>query len=140
MIDGPSFLNLALAIAALEPHFAPMIVQHLGRLPWEEVSHNPAIKKRVILRSGQIDSLTQLAQARFAPGQSAPAHSHPDMVEVFLVTAGTATAMIDGKRLILPTGSCLVVEAGEHHELRNDGDHDLILTYFSIRTSPKSEI
>ena len=88
-------------------------------------------------RRSEIEHLTQFAQACFAPGQSAPAHAHQDMVEIFLVTSGTATAIVDGMPHTLPAGSSLFVEVGEEHELRNDGTEDLILTYFSLRARPR---
>ena len=110
-----------------------MKLQHLNDLPWESVSHNPEIQQRVFLRHGDVEHLTHFAQARFAPGQSAPAHSHQDMVEVFFVSAGVATAVVDGEIHTLPAGSSLLVEVGEEHELRNDGEEELILTYFSLR-------
>ena len=110
-----------------------MKLQHLSDLPWESVSHNPAIQKRVFHRHGEVSHLTQFAQARFAPGQSAPAHAHQDMVEVFFVSQGVATAVIDGNAHTLPAGSSLLVEVGEVHEIRNDGPDDLILPYFGLR-------
>jgi quercetin dioxygenase-like cupin family protein len=108
-------------------------LQLLDDLPWEEVSHNPAIKKRVFLRKGELPGLTQFAQARFGPGECAPSHAHADMVEVFFVSSGTLTAIIDGRPHTLPAGSSLTVEVGEAHELRNDGNEELILTYFGLR-------
>ena len=110
-----------------------MLQKHIHQLAWEDLSHNPKIKKRVFLRNGDVAHVTQFAQSRFEPGQSAPSHSHVDMVEVFLVTSGTATAVVDGKTVVLPPGSCLVLHPGEEHELRNDYDDDLVLTYFGIR-------
>jgi hypothetical protein len=57
----------------------------LSHLPNEQVSHNPAIQKKVMLRSGDLPHLTNFSQARFAPGQVAAAHAHQDMCEVFFV-------------------------------------------------------
>lgn len=110
-----------------------MTLHQITDLPWEAVSHNPEIKKRVVLRNGDVDNLTHFAQAHFTPGQFAPSHSHPDMTEIFFVTSGTATAIVDGTKHVLTEGSCLVVQVGEEHEMRNDSDEDLLLTYFCVR-------
>ena len=62
-----------------------MKVISLSTLPEQAVSHNPAIKKKVMLSLGSLPHLTNFSQARFAPGQVAKAHSHSDMCEVFFV-------------------------------------------------------
>jgi quercetin dioxygenase-like cupin family protein len=105
----------------------------LDRLPEESVSHNPAIKKKVMLRLGDLPHLTNFSQARFAPGQSAAAHAHSDMCEVFLVEAGTGQIAINGQAYLLTPGVCVAVEAGELHEVNNTGADELVLTYFGLR-------
>lgn len=105
----------------------------LEQLSGESVSHNAAIVKRVMLRNGDVPNLTQFAQARFAPGQVAGAHAHADMSEVFFVTAGEGTIEIDGTPHRLTPGACYAILPGEHHEVRNDGAADLVLTYFGVR-------
>lgn len=47
----------------------------MKNLPEESVSHNPEIKKKVMLRYGDLPHLTNFSQARFAPGQTAPARA-----------------------------------------------------------------
>jgi quercetin dioxygenase-like cupin family protein len=69
-----------------------MITTSLKNLPEESVSHNPEIKKKVMLRFGDLPHLTNFSQARFAPGQTAPAHAHQDMCEVFFVEAGSGAS------------------------------------------------
>ena len=106
---------------------------HLHALPREQVSHNPEIVKRVMLRNGEIPNVTQFAQACFAPGQVAPAHAHADMSEVFFVESGEGTIEIDGRPHRLTPGACYAIPPGERHEVRNDGTVDLVLTYFGVR-------
>ena len=60
----------------------------LDRIPDEGVSHNPEIRKQVMLRGGDLPHLTNFSRSRFAPGQAAIPHSHADMVEVFFVESG----------------------------------------------------
>ena len=74
-----------------------MKIADLNQVPEEAVSHNPAIKKRVLLRSRDLPHLTNFSQARFAPGQVAGSHSHSDMAEVFFVESGCGTITIDSQ-------------------------------------------
>jgi quercetin dioxygenase-like cupin family protein len=113
-----------------------MKLTSLNELSIERVSHNPEIQKQVMLRSGDLPHLTNFSQARFAPGQIAAAHAHADMSEVFFVTAGTANICVDGQDYRLNVGSCIAISPHEVHEITNDGDGDLVLTYFGIRSSP----
>jgi mannose-6-phosphate isomerase-like protein (cupin superfamily) len=104
----------------------------LSELPDESVSHNASIKKRVMLASGDVANLTQFAQSRFHPGQVAPAHAHGDMAEIFFVTDGEGAIEVDGTAHRLTPGTCVAIEPGERHEIRNDGAVDLVLTYFGV--------
>ena len=107
----------------------------LSKLAEESVSHNPDIKKKVMLRAGELPHLTNFSQASFAPGQTASAHAHRDMWEVFFVESGSGVIRIDAREYPLLPGDCAVVEPGEVHEVINDSDSELVLTYFGLRTS-----
>lgn len=113
-----------------------MKLTSLATLSEEAVSHNPAIKKKVMLRLGDLPHLTNFAQARFAPGQIANAHCHQDMCEVFFVESGDGSIQIDGQSYPLEPGTCIAVEPGEEHEVSNTGSVDLVLTYFGLRVEP----
>lgn len=89
----------------------------LSDLPLEAVSHNRAIQKKVLLRSGDVPHLVNFSQARFAPGQVAAAHHHTDMYEIFFVEAGQGAIAINGISHILAPGVCVAVEPGETHEV-----------------------
>lgn len=103
--------------------------------PEEGVTHNPAIRKKVLLRPGDLPALTTFSQARFAPGLVAAVHAHADMYEVFFVETGQGTITIDGIPYPLLPGTCVAVEPGEMHEVANTGDEELVLTYFGLLTS-----
>jgi quercetin dioxygenase-like cupin family protein len=107
----------------------------LNRLPEESVVHNPAIKKKVMLRLGDLPHLTNFSQSRFAPGQIAAAHAHQDMAEVFFVEAGTGIIRIDSEEYPLEVGNCIAVEPGEVHEIINNSSSELVLTYFGLRVN-----
>ena len=42
-------------------------------------------------------------------------HFHAEMHEIYLVVQGQSTAVVDGRAVLLETGSVLVVEPGEVH-------------------------
>lgn len=113
-----------------------MKLTSLAHLPDEQVSHNPEIKKKVMLRLGDLPQLTHFAQARFAPGQVAIAHTHADLCEVFFVESGEGIIQIDGENHSLQAGTCVAVEPGEIHEVSNSGTAELVLTYFGWRVEP----
>ncbi|MEO1402330.1 MAG: cupin domain-containing protein [Cyanobacteria bacterium J06635_1] len=110
-----------------------MHITSLQALPDEAVSHNPEIRKQVMLRSGMLANLTNFSQARFGPGQVAAAHAHADMYEVFFVESGQGTIHIDGVAHAIAPGTCIAVEPGEVHEVMNTGEEVLVLTYFGLK-------
>ena len=105
----------------------------LAALPKQSVSHNPAIQKQMMLGHDDLPHLVQFSQAKFAPSQVAPAHSHRDMHEVFFVESGLGQIIVDGEPHILSPGVCIAVAPGEVHEVKNTGHELLILTYFGIQ-------
>ncbi len=117
-----------------------MKITALNQLPVESVSHNPAIKKQVMLRMGDLPHLTNFSQARFQPGQVADAHMHTDMHEVFFVESGEgAIALRTGEAnatgtVIYPLtpGTCIAVAPYESHKVTNTGTEELVLTYFGL--------
>ncbi len=106
----------------------------LAELPEEAVSHNAAIRKRVLLRKGDLPRLTNFSQARFPPGQRAAGHRHEDMSEVFFVEAGRGAIRVDGNEYALSPGVCVAVEAREIHEIENTGSEELVISYFGLES------
>ena len=104
----------------------------LADLPAEPVSHNPEITKQVLLRRGDLPHLTNLSRSRLLPGQTARAHDHADMHEVFLVESGAGLMRVGDQEFALAAGTCVAVEPGESHEIENTGKDDLVLIYFGI--------
>lgn len=103
------------------------------------VTHNPAIGKKVMLAADVAPGLTNFSQAVFSSGQVAPGHRHEDMCEVFFVRRGRARITVDGVVHELTPGECILIETGEHHEVANPFDEDLMLLYFGLRDSRKVE-
>lgn len=110
-----------------------MKIINIEQISSQSVSHNPEIKKKVMLSLGDLPHLTNFSQATFAPQQVASNHCHQDMSEVFFVQSGTGTICINDRLFSLTPGTCIAVETGEYHEITNTGNVDLILTYFGIK-------
>jgi quercetin dioxygenase-like cupin family protein len=105
-------------------------------VPEEGVSHNPEIRKRVMVRNGSVPALTNFSQSVFEPGQTCDPHTHPDMFEIYLVEAGRGELVVEGETIELHPGDCAVVEPGEEHSMSNpEGAGELRLTYFGIAPS-----
>lgn len=111
-----------------------MKITSLQDLPELPVSHNPSISKQRLVGAGEISRVTGFSRAIFPPGEIAFGHSHKDMTEVFYIESGAAEIEIDGRVFALPEGSCVTVEPGEIHELRNMSDARCVVLYFGIES------
>lgn len=115
-----------------------MKLTSLTQTPLTHVSHNARISKQTLLAYGDLPPLTNFSQATFPPGETAPAHHHPDMLEVFFIQSGTAAITVDGVEHALPAGSCIAIEPHETHELRNASSTEpMTVTYFGIQLPPQ---
>ncbi len=114
----------------------PMQLSDLDQLTDQPVSHNPKVRKKVWLNQHALPHLTQFAEARFPPGESAAAHRHEDLYEVFLVQSGSGRMQVEQQEIELHPGLCVTVEPGETHEIVNTGTEPLIVRYFAIRNAP----
>jgi len=104
----------------------------ISELPEKGVSHNDRIRKRVMLAHGEIGPITHYARAVFPPGEKVEAHHHDDMVEVFTVESGCGEIRIGDVGYVFSTGTFVMVEPGEVHEIINTGKSDLVVTYFGV--------
>jgi mannose-6-phosphate isomerase-like protein (cupin superfamily) len=111
-----------------------MKIVSLADVPEEGVSHDPEVKKRVLLRRGDVPRLTNFSRAVLLPGQSARAHAHEDMSEVFFVERGAGLMKVEGAEHPFAHGVCVAVEPGEEHEIVNTGDGELVLLYFGVES------
>ena len=63
-------------------------------------------------------------EQQVAPGMGAPTHCHP-VEEVLTVLAGEAEVWMDGARVMLSAGGCVIVPARRYHGFRNSGSGTL---------------
>jgi len=69
----------------------------------------------------------QAAQMTLSPGQSTggPDNRHADSDQWLYVVSGSGRATVDGEDVRFEAGALLVIEAGETHEIENDGEEPL---------------
>ena len=65
----------------------------------------------------------QAATMTIAPGdaEGGPDNRHRGADQWLFVEAGIGTAIVDGRRYALRAGSLILIERGNHHEIRNTG-------------------
>ena len=96
--------------------------------------------KRTTLRFGQGFRVTagnrrsQAAQMVLAPGESegGPDNRHKGSDQWLFVVSGTGTARVNGERHPLRTGTLLLIERGDTHEIRNTGRTPLRTVNFYV--------
>lgn len=70
---------------------------------------------------------SQAATMVLAPGTSTggPDNRHPASDQWLYVISGHGSAVVEGKESELGAGSLLLIEAGEAHEIKSEGDRPL---------------
>ena len=70
---------------------------------------------------------SQAATMTLAPGQSTggPTNAHGASDQWLYVVSGSGTATVEGESCDLRAGTFVLIEAGETHEIVNDGDEPL---------------
>lgn len=109
----------------------------LDATPDEPVSHNPRIRKKVIIRRGVIPRIMQVARASFPPGEVTPPHGHPDMWELFVCEQGEGTMLVADRIVPLSPGTWTLVAPHERHEVRAAKDSELVVTTFGVEVPAK---
>lgn len=93
-----------------------MRLYSLDSAPFKPVTHDPELKKQVIIPDG-FSCVRHLSHITLKPGSTASRHAHEDAYEVFYCLGGEAVFRVSGKDTLLVKGSCLVVEPKEVHEI-----------------------
>lgn len=115
-----------------------MKLVHLADIPEVGVSHNPKIKKKIMLGKGCIPGLITFGQATFQPGQSVETHKHDDSFEVFYIQSGRAVFIVNGKIIELTSNDCISIMPGELHSQKNPFPEPVTWLYFGIETKSSS--
>lgn len=88
----------------------------LDESPFEPVSHDPLLKKRVLTHDA-LPHIKHISHIILQSGDSASEHVHNDSFEVFYCIRGNAEFLIRGKYISIKEGNLLFVEPGEVHSI-----------------------
>ena len=102
----------------------------LDETPYEPVSHDPGLKKKVLTR-GTLPHVKHISHIILQPGDSASDHVHIDNVEVFYCIRGNAEFLIKGQKVFLRKGQLLLIEPGEVHSIPKIKEETELL-YFRV--------
>jgi len=77
---------------------------------------------------------SQAAQMVLTPGKSegSTQNRHRDSDQWLLVIRGTGSAIVNGRRYRLAPAALFLIEHGDRHEIRNDGNEDLVTLNFYV--------
>jgi len=114
-------------------------LRSINGTPEEPVSHNPAAKKQVWFRKGDLPPFTQIARVVVSPGEVLTAHAHADMHELFIILEGTARMTVDDHPHDLNPGDAIALAPGETHELSNSEDDQLVFLVAGWTTADHTE-
>jgi mannose-6-phosphate isomerase-like protein (cupin superfamily) len=73
---------------------------------------------------------SQAAEMVLEPGdkEGGPRNRHRGADQWLFVVSGTGSAMVNGKRHVLGSGSLLLIEHGDQHEIKNTDDKEPLRT------------
>lgn len=93
-----------------------MKLHTLDKAEEKPVSHDPGLKKRVLVPEG-VGCIIHISHIVLRPGSTASLHSHQDTSEVFYCVRGSITFQVDAAQVVLSAGSCLIVDPKEEHAI-----------------------
>ena len=77
-------------------------------------------------------SRLNVTHVRIHPGDTVPAHTHPDEDQVYYVATGTGFVVLDGVRTDVTAGSSVLIPLGTEHEITNTGAEPLDYVFFVV--------
>lgn len=97
------------------------------------VSHNPEIKKRMLLKAGDYPNIQSFGRAVFEAGQQTSPHVHPDMTEVFFILSGKGVFHTNEESIAVEPDDCISIPSGTVHWQENPYDEPLEVLYFGVK-------
>ncbi len=107
-----------------------MKIYSLSKTPVEPVSHDPQLKKRVLVRDG-IPHVRNISHVSLRAGDRASSHSHRDAFEILYCLRGRVIFEVEGRDVLVREGDCLVIEPSEVHSIPQVIE-DTELFYFKV--------
>jgi quercetin dioxygenase-like cupin family protein len=76
----------------------------------------------------------------FKPGQEMGPHKHAEVEETFYFETGTPTMVVDDESHRVKPGDAFKLEAGEAHNIINDGDTETRIVFIKCPYLPKDKV
>ena len=83
------------------------------------------IRELIAPRNSYIERQS-LAEATVHPGMSTIAHFHANTEEIYYILSGAGQMAIENEALAVRPGDAIGILAGQRHQIRNDGEVDLV--------------
>jgi mannose-6-phosphate isomerase-like protein (cupin superfamily) len=93
-----------------------------------KVSPEPYADYRPVFETSRLN----VTHVRIHPGETVPAHTHPDEDQVYFVVTGTGAVVLDGVRTEVSAGSSVLIPIGTEHEITNTGSEPLDYVFFVV--------
>ncbi len=97
----------------------------------ETLAHNTVPRKPLIKVGDSKTKLQTVNDAYLEPGKGFEPHIHEDCEEVYYFLEGTGEMAINGNKIQVQSGICVLVETGESHGLTNTGS--IPLRFITVR-------
>ena len=98
----------------------------------EGVSHNPEIKKKIMIDNNQFNNIMSFGHAKFTSNQKTTPHKHNDMDEIFFITKGSGIFHTEKHNKKVSKGDCISIPAKEIHWQSNPFKNDFEMIYFGV--------
>ena len=99
-------------------------------IPFEPVSHDPQLKKRVLAKNA-LPNISAISHILLRIGERASEHLHDSFYEIFYCIRGEIIFTINEKSVTLKKGSLIIVEPHEPHAI-DEVVKETELLYFHV--------
>lgn len=107
----------------------------LDDTPYESVSHDPQIKKKVLTRDS-LPCVKHVSHVILRSGDTVSEHTHHHEYEVFFCIRGTAVMTVNGEKLTIAQGNLMYAEPGDSHSFEEIIEETELL-YFVVQEPKK---
>ena len=104
----------------------------LDKTPYDPVSHDPQMKKRVLTRDS-LPCVRHISHIILKPGNAVSQHAHHEEYEVFYCIRGTAVMTVNGEKMTITQGDLMYAEPGDSHAF-DEIIEETELIYFVVKT------
>jgi len=107
----------------------------LNEAPYEPISHDPGLRKRVLTR-GTLPYVKHVSHIILQPGDNASEHFHTDDIEVIYCIRGDTEFSIERENVFIKKGHLLFIEPGEIHSITKVNEETELLYFRTPSLGP----